>query len=45
MQRKRKEYPAPQVEKREKLTEVARFVTTSGTLASKGGCFKKERAK
>jgi hypothetical protein len=46
MPQKRKEYAAPQVEKREKLAEVARFATTtSGATMIKGGCFKQERAK
>jgi hypothetical protein len=43
MLRKRKEYVAPKIEKRDQLKEVAAAGTTvSGELAPKGGCFKKE---
>jgi hypothetical protein len=46
MPRKRKEYAAPRVEKRESLTEVTQDgPTVSGTPVVKGGCFEQERAK
>ena len=44
MPRKRKEYVAPTIEKRDQLNEVASGGTTtvSGQLTPKGGCFKTE---
>jgi hypothetical protein len=45
VQKEKKEYVAPEIEKRERLTEVAQAGTTvvSGKAQLKGGCFKEER--
>jgi hypothetical protein len=47
MARKRKEYAAPRIEKRELLKEIAATGSTvSGQLVTpKGGCFKQEERK